>query len=134
MRLPNILTWHGALSWGLIVQALFYVMLGINHFWHWQTYVAIMPTHYFHPRLLVFISGAAEILGGLGLLLEKTRRIAAWGLIAMLLIYFDVHFFMVSHPSRFASIPVWLLYLRIPFQFALVAWAWAYTRPAATDK
>jgi len=119
---------NGAKSWGLVAQALLYIGLGINHFWHWKSYVGIMPTHYSHPHLLVLISGVVEILGGLGLLLERTRRLSAWGLIAMLLIYFDVHFFMAMNPGRFALIPVWLLYLRIPFQVLLIGWAWFYAR------
>lgn len=90
--------------------------------------VGLMPTHYAHPYSLVLISGAAEIFGGIGLLVERTRRMAAWGLIVMLVIYFDVHIFMVMHAERFPAIPVWVLYARVPFQFVFIAWAWAYTR------
>ena len=118
--------------WGLVVQSLFYVLLGLNHFWHSSTYVGFMPPHYSNPRALVLISGVAEILGGLGLLLESTRRLAAWGLVLLVLIYFDVHFFMAMHPDRFPSIPAWILYARIPFQFVLIAWAWVYTRRAVS--
>lgn len=117
---------------GLIAQALFYIAQGINHFWHSGVEIRLMPTHYPHPYALVLISGVAEILGGVGLLLGRTRRIAARGLILLLLIYLDVHIFMLMHPDRFASIPVWVLYLRIPLQFVLIAWAWAYTRGTST--
>lgn len=115
-------------SWGLVIQALIYILLGVNHFWHTAFYVSIMPTHYLHPRALVLISGAAEISGGAGLLIEKTRWLAAWGLVLLLLIYFDVHFFMATHTGRFLSVPVWVIYGRIPLQFVLIAWAWKYTR------
>jgi uncharacterized membrane protein len=113
---------------GLITQALFYIGQGINHFWHSEMVVALMPTHYAHPYALVLISGVTEILGGAGLLPARTRRMAAWGLIVMLVIYFDVHIFMLMHAQRFPAIPVWVLYGRIPLQFLLIAWAWAYTR------
>jgi len=122
---------YRASFWGLVLQALFYVALGINHFWHWGAYARIMPTHYSHPHVLVLISGGAEILGGLGLLIERTRRSAAWGLIMLLLIYFDVHIFMIAHSDRFPLIPIWILVMRIPFQFALLAWAWIYTGRSA---
>ena len=72
--------------------------------------------------------GADEILCGVGLLVERTRRMAAWGLILLLAIYFDVHIFMLMYAERFPSIPVWMLYLRIPLQFVFIAWAWVYTR------
>lgn len=113
---------------GLVTQAIFYVAAGVNHFWHTGMYAAIMPPHYSHPVALVQISGVAEILGGVGLLLPQTRRFAAWGIIAMLVVYFDVHFYMAMHPERFAAIPVWLLYGRIPLQFVLIAWAAVYAK------
>jgi uncharacterized membrane protein len=115
-------------SVGLWVQGLFYVGQGINHFWHAGMMVRMMPTHYSHPYGLVIISGVAEILGGVGLLVERTRRVAAWGIIFMLVVYFDVHIFMVMHPERFAGIPVWVLWARIPLQFLLIWWAWIYAR------
>jgi uncharacterized membrane protein len=113
---------------GLAVESLFYTAAGINHFWHSATYVAIMPPHYSNPLLLVQISGAAEIVGGIALLVPATRRLAAWGIIAMLLVYFDVHIYMAQHADRFAPLPLWLLYARLPLQFVLIAWAWIYTR------
>ncbi|WP_052313375.1 DoxX family protein [Terriglobus roseus] len=114
---------------GLVAQSLLYVAAGVNHFWHSGTYVAIMPPHYSDPLLLVQVSGAAEILGGIGLLVPATRRFAAWGILAMLVVYFDVHFYMAMHPERFAAVPVWALYGRIPLQLVLIAWAWVYARP-----
>ncbi len=112
---------------GFIAQALFYLGQGINHFWHSGMEVRLMPTHYAHPYALVIVSGVAEILGGVGLLVQRTRRLAAWGLVVLLLIYFDVHIFMLMHAEQFPSIPMWVLYLRIPLQFVFIAWAWAYT-------
>jgi uncharacterized membrane protein len=113
---------------GLAVQSLFYVAAGINHSWHSATYVAIMPPHYSNPLLLVQISGVAEIVGGIALLVPHTRRLAAWGIIAMLLVYFDVHIYMAQHADHFAPLPLWLLYARLPLQLVLMAWAWIYTR------
>lgn len=107
----------------LWIQSTFYVAAGINHFWHTGFYVHLMPDHYTHPALLVQLSGIAEILGGLGLLVPATRRLAAWGIVLMLIVYLDVHFWMVHHPERFPEMPPWLLWARIPFQFVLMAWA-----------
>ena len=113
---------------GLYVQALVYVASGLNHFLHERFYIAIMPTHYAHPEALVGWSGAAEVLGGLGLLVPATRRVSAVGIGVMLLVFLDVHVFMVRHPERFPGVPGWVLWGRIPLQFVLVAWAWQYAR------
>ncbi len=116
---------------GLVTQSVLYVAGGINHFWHSRFYTAIMPPHYDHPLALVQISGVAEVLGGLGLLVPATRRVSAWGLIAMLLVYYDVHIYMVRHPERFSAVPEWALWVRLPLQLVLLYWAYIYTRPDA---
>jgi uncharacterized membrane protein len=113
---------------GLIAQSLLYVGSGINHFAHADFYLKIMPDHYAHPDALVQLSGVFEILGGLGLLLPFTRRFSAAGIMAMLVVFFDVHIFMLTHASRFAGVPLWALWVRIPLQFALIWWAWLYAR------
>jgi uncharacterized membrane protein len=113
---------------GLIGQSLLYLGSGINHFVHAGFYRNIMPDHYTNPAMLVSLSGVAEILCGLGLLLPATRRISAFGIIAMLLVFLDVHLFMLMNAARFAQVPVWLLWARLPMQFVLMAWAWVYTR------
>lgn len=126
---------HGRIYFlGLRIQGLFYVAQGINHFWHSEMMVRLMPTHYSHPYGLVLLSGVAEIVGGVGLLVERTRRVAAWGIILMLVVYFDVHIFMVRHAERFAAIPLWVLWVRIPLQFLLIGWAWIYARGDASRR
>lgn len=114
---------------GLVAQSALYVVGGINHFWHSRFYTAIMPPHYDHPLALVQLSGAAEVLGGVGLLLPATRRMSAWGIVAMLLVYYDVHIYMVRHPERFPTVPEWALWVRLPLQLVLIYWAYIYTRP-----
>jgi uncharacterized membrane protein len=118
---------------GLIAQALFYVGSGINHFWHETFYLHIMPDHYAHPRALVELSGVVEILGGVGLLVPGTRRFSAVGIALMLVVFFDVHVFMLRHADRFPEVPAWVLWTRIPLQFALIAWALAYALPSSTE-
>ncbi len=108
-----------------------YTAGGINHFVMRKVYTSIMPAHYSHPAGWVEFTGVAEIAGGLGLLLPATRKPAAWGLIAMLIVYFDVHFDMLAHADRFAPIPKWALQARIPLQLVLIAWAYVYTRKHA---
>ena len=105
-----------------------YVAGGVAHFALTRAYLPIMPTHYSDPAAWVRFTGAAEIAGGVGLLIPLTRRAAAWGIVIMLVGYFDVHVYMLQNSGRFASIPRWALEARIPLQLVLIAWAYVYTR------
>jgi uncharacterized membrane protein len=112
---------------GRIILAILFIVAGCMHFLIPPTYLKIVPPFLPAPRILVQLSGAAEILGGLGLLLPSTRQAAAWGLVALLIAIFPANIYMVVNHTRFASIPLWALWLRLPFQLPLIYWAWYYT-------
>lgn len=118
------------------LMALAYVAAGINHFWHPAPYRAIMPPWLPAPALLVAVSGAAEILLGLGLLFPFSRRWAAWGLIALLLAVFPANVQMAINYYHSGHPRLWGALLRLPVQGLLIGWAWNYTRkrnPGAKD-
>ena len=117
-----------ALRWLLTV---FMVAAGVNHFLDADAYVAVMPSALPAHLLLVYLSGVAEIAGGLGLILPATRRLAAWGLIALLLAVFPANVNMAINPLSLGGreVPAWTLWARLPLQAVLIAWAWWFTRP-----
>ena len=106
-----------------------FVVAGISHFRRTGVYVRIVPSLLPYPKLIVLVSGAIEIFLGLLLLIPSWTRLAAWGLILLLLAVFPANVFMTMHPERFPRIPIWLLWLRLPLQAALIAWACRYTKP-----
>ena len=110
----------------LLLSGLF-LFAGTMHFVKPDGYVAIVPRYLPDPRGLVFISGVAEILGGIGLLLPPPlRRWAGWGLILLLLAVFPANVEMARHPTRIGNLtvtPFWAL-VRLPFQAVLIAWVW----------
>lgn len=77
------------------------------------------------PGALNAISGAAEILGGLGLLSVGTRRLAGWGLIALLIAVFPANLYVAiqGHMTGLDVSPL-TLWLRLPFQALFIAWVW----------
>jgi uncharacterized membrane protein len=79
-----------------------------------------LPAH----RELVYASGAAELIGGAGVLFAKTKRPAGWWLIATLVAIFPANVEMAIHAERFKQFPPAALWARLPLQGALVAWAW----------
>jgi len=115
----------------MVVAAAFYIVAGALHFIKPAPYLKIMPPYIPWHAALVRISGAFEILGGLGLLVPPTRRAAAWGLVALLLAVFPANVYMALHPveAGAASIAPVLLWLRLPLQALLIWWVLWCTRP-----
>ncbi len=75
---------------------------------------------------MVAISGAAEILGGCGLLLPATRPAAKCGLIALLAAVFpaNVHMALAHIQPEGVKIPSAVLWARLPLQPLLMWWIW----------
>ncbi len=103
---------------------------GVSHFRAPAAYIAIVPSALPSPAGLVFISGGAEVLGALGLIPTRTRRFAAWGIIALLIAVFpaNVNMAVARLPLGRRRLPGWALYARLPLQALLVVWAFWYTR------
>jgi uncharacterized membrane protein len=117
------------------VLAMFMTAAGVNHFLAPAPYAAMIPASFPSHLALVYVSGVAEVLGGLGLMLivPATRRMAAWGLVALYVAIFPANVNMALHhlPLGDRPVPAWALWARLPLQAVLVAWAWWYTRPAS---
>ena len=107
--------------------AALFVAGGIGHFVATDVYLKIMPPYLPYPRALVLLSGVFEVVLGVLLLVPATSRLAAWGLIALLLAVFPANIFMFQHPEKFGFSPT-LLLLRLPLQAVLIGWAFVYTR------
>jgi uncharacterized membrane protein len=112
-----------------------FVVAGANHFINPAPYLGMMPAEIpvtWHSPLNI-ISGAAEILGGLGLILPATRRLAAWGLIALLVAVFPANVNMAINelPLGTKAVPTWMLWARLPLQAVAIAWVYLFTRRAA---
>lgn len=118
---------HNRLRW---LATLFFVVAGIGHFIKPDSYEKMVPPYLPDPAVLVFISGVAEIAGGVGLAIPSLRRAAGWGLIALLAAVFPANIYMVQHPESF-GIPTWILWARLPFQAVFMGWIWlvALKRP-----
>ena len=106
--------------------ALLFGAAGTAHFVRPAAFVRIVPPYLPAPRTLVYVSGAAELLGALGVLVPGLRGYAGWGLILLLVAVFPANVHMALHPTDFGRIPAWALYLRLPLQVVLIGWIyWA---------
>jgi len=104
--------------------AAIFVAGGVAHFAAPGIYEKIVPPYLPDKRRLVEISGAFEILGGLGALVPATRQFSGWGLIALLIAVFPANAYMATDATRFDSIPRWALYARLPLQLLLIRWVY----------
>lgn len=107
-----------------------FIAAGVNHFLNTSFYVSIMPPYLPWHLTLVYVSGVAEIVLGILLLTRRYRVMAAWGLIALLVAVFPANIHMAMHPEQFPTLPPLGLWLRLPIQGLLIAWAYSYTRDA----
>lgn len=116
-----------------IVLATFMVAIGLTHFAAPEGFVQIVPKALPAPLVLVYVSGVFEVLGGIGVLVARTRKLAGWGLIALFVAVFPANINMaVNHIEPVGThIPEALFWLRLPLQVLLIAWAWWCTRDAA---
>jgi len=110
------------------IFALFFVLAGLNHFRNPDFYVQIMPPYLPWHLFLVYLSGFFEIALGILLLIPKQARIAAWGLIALLVAVFPANIHMAVHTELYPAISPAMLWARLPLQGVLIAWAYWYTR------
>ena len=113
---------------GRVVMGALYMLAGVSHFVATRFYVRIVPDYLPAHRQLVLVSGAAEVAGGLGVLLPWTQQAAAWGVVSLLVAVMPANVWMVQHPERWPEIPMWALWVRLPLQLPLIWWAWRYTQ------
>ncbi|HSI09931.1 MAG TPA: DoxX family protein [Rariglobus sp.] len=108
------------------VLALFFIIAGVNHFLAPEIYLGMMPAWLPFKESANVISGAAEIAGGIGLLIPRFRRAAAWGLIALLIAVFpaNIQVAIQGHMPGLENAPPALLWARLLFQPVFVAWVW----------
>ncbi len=99
---------------------LWFALGGIAHFAFTRVEERIVPAYIPWHHATVLITGVFELLGAVGLLFERTRRAAGWGLFALTIAVTPANIYMLQKPELF-RIPYWILVVRLPMQAALLA-------------
>lgn len=115
-------------KFSLYVMILLYVAAGINHFINPQFYKKIMPPWLGWHNELIFISGVLEIILALLLIFTLTRRIAALGIIVLLIAIFPANIQMMLNYSKEDNPYLWIAVVRLPLQALLIWWAYVFTK------
>lgn len=111
----------------LYIMASLYIIAGIYHFVNPKFYLKIMPPYIPWHKTMIYLSGAAEIILGLLLFYPTYSAFAAWGIVALLIAVFPANIYHLTSAKTGKGIPIWILWLRIPFQGIFILWAWWYT-------
>lgn len=118
----------------LYLMSAAYVLAGVLHLLRPEPFVRIVPRELPRPRLLVYLSGIAEIVLGVGVAIPRTRAASAKGLVLLLAAVFPANVNMAVRDLDLAAVddvPAAALWARLPLQAALASLAWWYTKPMA---
>ncbi|MFN8159697.1 MAG: DoxX family protein [Solirubrobacterales bacterium] len=110
--------------------AAFFAFAGAMHFVVPRRYEAMMPPSFPAHRGSVFLSGLAEIAGGAALASPRTRPLARWWLLALLVAVFPANLHMAVNRDSIRGlerVPRWALWARLPLQPLMIWWVWRAT-------
>lgn len=114
------------MSWHFVLMAFMYIVAGAMHFIKPRIYIKVMPDYFKYKAFLVFLSGVVEVLLGLALFFDQLKDFAIYGLVLMLLVFLTVHINMLKGEQEAQGLPKFIVILRLPLQFLLIAWALYY--------
>tara|TARA_B100001142_G_scaffold319751_1_gene363678 strand:+ start:1048 stop:1458 length:411 start_codon:yes stop_codon:yes gene_type:complete len=103
-------------------MSVLYVSIGIKHFINTEFFVAIIPPIINYKEAAVIISGFIEVILGILLLFNQTRKLASWGIIFLLIAVFPANIYLYTSeiPRETLSITKSQALLRMPYQIALI--------------
>jgi uncharacterized membrane protein len=119
-------SWQDSARYALAVMFLFTASAHFNKMKH--DLARMIPTYFPQPLLIVYLTGALELLGAAGLLLPQFRRLAAICLIALLVGMFVANINAAQKGVTLHGKPPTPLWLRTPMQVLFIALLWWSTR------
>ena len=82
-------------------MSLLYIIVGIKHFINPDFFINIVPNYICYKKEAVLLSGLIEVILGILLFFKQTRKIAAWGIILLLIAVFPSNIYLyVSEIAR----------------------------------
>jgi uncharacterized membrane protein len=106
----------------------FFVFAGVMHFIKPRFYLQMMPEWLPAHEAMNYLSGAAEVVGGLALMSPdpKIRRAGGWFTLLILAAVYPANIHMALNADQFPDVPGGqaALIARLPFQAVFAAWVW----------
>ena len=112
---------------GRIAAAGAFILIGISHLATPEKMVYMVEGWLPYAHEFVVVSGIAEIAGGIGVLLPRFQRWAAWGLILLLVVMFPANINVAVNqlppPGGLPASPFYV-WSRLLFQPVYILWIW----------
>ncbi len=114
----------------IYAMSFMYVFIGIRHFTNPQYFLDIVPPQLPFKLFLVYLTGLIEIVGGVAILLPKTRRSGAYLLIFLLVSVFpaNIYLYVSETPQGLLGISKMDALIRMPFQTPLILLAYWHSK------
>ena len=103
--------------------SIFMIVAGIMHFANPAFFLKIMPPYLPLHKELVLVSGIFELVLGILLLVPRSSRLAAWGIVALLIAVFPANIYLYQHQDIMPASPL-IHFLRLPLQGLFILWAY----------
>ena len=106
-----------------ILFALFMLYAGVQHLLKPEFYIPFVPSFLPFTMGIVYVSGIAEILVGIFLLIPKYAKLGAMGLLLLMLVFLPIHIWDVfAENPAIGSQKAALIRLGVQFLFIAIAW------------
>ena len=114
----------------ILVMSFMYVFIGIKHFTDPQYFIGITPPQIPFKKFAVYFTGILEIIGGLMVLNQKTRKIGAHTLMFLLIIVFpaNIYLYLSETAQQLLGINKTDALIRMPFQIPLILLAYWHSK------
>jgi uncharacterized membrane protein len=111
-------------------MSLLYVIVGVKHFTNTDFFVTIVPPIINWKEEVVLVSGLIEVTLGILLLFNQTRKLAAWGIILLLIAVFpaNIYLYLSETARETLSMSKYQALYRMPFQIPLMIIAYWHSK------
>jgi len=113
---------------GRASMAVMLVVTGVSHFTNTQPMVEMMPDFVPAKRELVYFTGVCELLAVIGLIWDRTARLASILLVIFFVLVLPANIAGSLKSVQFGGMefgPLYLLF-RIPLQIFFIWWVWFF--------
>ncbi|WP_340103471.1 DoxX family protein [Rhodohalobacter sp. 8-1] len=100
-----------------------FVLAGINHFINPEWYYPLIPPYLPLPELFNYLSGALEVILGFGLMTATYRKMSAYGIILLMIVFIPAHIHHIQMDGCVSDqicIPAWAAWIRLVIVHPLI--------------